>query len=99
MRFPAGIFLNIVLIITVSSLQFPGNPVYLSWITKTNTNEIDLDALDRLFLHPEVQHRKISIVSILGPSKLGKSVLLDYCLRYLYANVSIMLNQRCTKIV
>jgi atlastin len=44
--------------------------------------------LEALLLHPEVANRKIVLLSIVGAFRRGKSFFLDYCLRYLYANVS-----------
>jgi atlastin len=44
--------------------------------------------LKKILLHPEVAQRKIAIVSILGAFREGKSFLLGYMLRYMYANVS-----------
>ena len=46
------------------------------------------NALDRIFLHPEVKNRKIVVVSIIGAFRKGKSFFMDYCLRFMYANVS-----------
>lgn len=53
-------------------------------------NEISIDKpeLDRIFHHFEVKDRKIVVVSIVGAFRKGKSFFLDYCLRYMYANVS-----------
>ena len=49
---------------------------------------VDNNALDRIFLHPEVKNRKVVIVSIVGAFRKGKSFFMDYCLRFMYANVS-----------
>jgi atlastin len=45
--------------------------------------------LSHIFLHPEVKGRKIVALSIVGAFRQGKSFLLDYMLRYLYATVSL----------
>lgn len=50
--------------------------------------EFDKSGLQELFLHPEIKDRKIVVFSIVGAYRKGKSFFLDYCLRYLYANVS-----------
>ena len=52
----------------------------------------DKTALDAIFLHPEVKTRKIVIVSIIRAFRKGKSFFLDYCLLYMYANVSFRMN-------
>lgn len=50
--------------------------------------EFDKSAFENLLLHPEVRDRKIVFLGIAGAFRKGKSFFLDYCLRYLYANVS-----------
>ena len=59
-------------------------------ILKYNTNKyiIDQEVLDTIFNHAEVKDRKIVIVSIMGEYRKGKSFFMDYCLRFMYANVS-----------
>lgn len=48
---------------------------------------IDGPELDKMFLHPDVKNRKVVVFSIIGAFRRGKSFFLDYCLRFLYANV------------
>jgi hypothetical protein len=43
-------------------------------------------AMKRL-LHEELGDHKIALYSIVGGFRMGKSFFLDYCLRFLYANV------------
>jgi atlastin len=50
--------------------------------------EFDKAALESLLLHPQVKDRKIVVLSIVGAFRKGKSFFLDYCLRFLYGNVS-----------
>jgi Guanylate-binding protein, N-terminal domain len=38
--------------------------------------------------HPKVKDRKVVIVSIAGAFRKGKSFFMDYCLRFMYSNVS-----------
>ena len=45
------------------------------------------DVLKKLLLHDEVNKRKIVVVSIVGGFRKGKTYVIDYCLRYLYAKV------------
>ena len=60
-----------------------------------NTN-LSYDKFKRIFAHPEVENRKVVILSIIGAYRKGKSFFLDYCLRFLYANVR-NLNIKSTK--
>lgn len=61
----------------------------LSVISFKNTSvEFNKAALDGLLLNPEVRNRKIVVLSIVGAFRKGKSFFLDYCLRFLYGNVS-----------
>jgi hypothetical protein len=49
------------------------------------------NVIAHIILHPEVKDRKIVSLSIVGAFRKGKSFLLDYMLRYLYATVSFTL--------
>jgi hypothetical protein len=44
--------------------------------------------LKKLLNHEKVANRKVVAFSIVGAFRNGKSFFLDYCLRYLYENVS-----------
>lgn len=55
---------------------------------ENQTIAVDYDSIDKIFLHSEVVNRKIVAVSIIGAFRKGKSFLMDYALRYMYANVS-----------
>jgi len=69
-----------------------GKPI--SILNFTNSKEIIVDdsEFDKIFNHPEVQDRKVVVLSIIGAFRGGKSFFLDYCLRFLYAHVSIIVN-------
>lgn len=55
---------------------------------ENNTFTVENENIDNIFLHPEVANRKIVVVSIIGAFRKGKSFLMDYCLRFMYANVN-----------
>ncbi|XP_070501442.1 atlastin-like [Chironomus tepperi] len=47
---------------------------------------VDNKEIEKIFGHPEIQDRKVAILSLIGAFRSGKSFFLDYCLRFLYAN-------------
>lgn len=69
-----------------------GKPLSIMSISDEAEVQVDSDALDRIFIHPEIVNRKIVVISIVGALRKGKSFFLDYCLRFLYANVSFSVN-------
>lgn len=69
-----------------------GKSVKVLKFSNDNKMLIDNNELNKILLHPEVKTRKIVIVSIIGAFRKGKSFFLDYCLRYMYANVSFEIN-------
>ena len=56
---------------------------------------VDIKSLNDTFMHPEVKDRKIVAISIIGAFRKGKSFLMDYALRYMYANVSMEILSFC----
>jgi Guanylate-binding protein, N-terminal domain len=64
-----------------------GDPVSLMSIIKDTVN-VDYKKIESTFDHPEVADRKIVAVSVIGALRKGKSFLMAYCLRFMYANVS-----------
>ena len=65
-----------------------GKAVNVLKFSEGNKVIIDEPALKKMFMHPEVKNRKVITFSIIGAFRKGKSFFLDYCLRFLYANVS-----------
>lgn len=55
---------------------------------ENNTVKLAAGAVEKLFLNPLVCDRNVVVISIAGAFRKGKSFLLNYMLRYLYANVS-----------
>jgi atlastin len=54
--------------------------------------QCDESSLDNLLLNSQVKSRKIVVFTIVGAFRRGKSFFLDYCLRFMYANVSFLFN-------
>lgn len=65
-----------------------GTPLNIMSINNNETIQVDYDSVDRIFLHPDVADRKVVVISIVGALRKGKSFFLDYCLRFMYGNVS-----------
>ena len=55
--------------------------------------------LEEILLHEEVKNRPVVILSIVGAFRKGKSFFLNYCLRFLYANVSYFFGHFVFKIL
>lgn len=66
-----------------------GMPISVMKFSDTGKVIVNDVELDKIFNHPEIQDRKIVILYIVGASRGGKSFFLDYCLRFLYAHVSL----------
>ena len=75
-----------------SSQVYPGQPISILEFKSTRTTKdfvFNSQALENILQHQDVIHRKISVISIMGAFRKGKSFLLDYFLRYMYTNVSL----------
>lgn len=68
-------------------------------LAANNTIIVDDATIDSIFLHDDVKNRKIAIISIVGALRRGKSFFLDYCLRFMYANVSSSVKVFCNNII
>jgi hypothetical protein len=55
--------------------------------SKKDGVSVDYESI-KILLHPTLANRKIVVFSIIGAFRKGKSFLMDYCLRFMYANVS-----------
>lgn len=53
------------------------------------TVSLKAESVEKLFLNSIVANREVVIVSIAGAFRKGKSFMLNYMLRYLYANVRL----------
>lgn len=65
-----------------------GSPENILKFKSNDQFEIENEKLKEIFMHPDVKNRKIVAFSVIGAFRRGKSFFLNYCLRYLYANVS-----------
>ena len=74
-----------------------GEGVNVLKFDENNKPVIVQGALNGILNHVDVKNRKIVAFSIIGAYRKGKSFFLDYCLRFLYANVSFQ-SQNYSKI-
>lgn len=66
-----------------------GSPENILSFGSEDEFKIDIENLKDILQHPKVKDRKIVAFSVIGAFRRGKSYFLNYCLRYLYAHVSI----------
>jgi len=64
-----------------------GKPINIVQFTEGTEFIVEHDELIKIFSHDNIKYRSIVVFSIVGAFRKGKSFLLDYVLRYLYANV------------
>jgi atlastin len=67
-------------------------PVQLLNLSDEGHSEVSYNqnAIHDLFLNPKLKDRQVVVFSIVGAFRKGKSFLLNYVLRYLYAHVRKM---------
>lgn len=58
---------------------------------ETHTFRLSEDDLTSIILQDNIRNRDVVIVSVAGAFRKGKSFLLDFFLRYLYARVSVQI--------
>ena len=67
-----------------------GEPVQVVVATDDHAFELDEERLEEILLRPDVRDKKVAVVSVAGAFRKGKSFLLDFFLRFLSANVSLL---------
>lgn len=60
---------------------------------EAHTFRLSEEDLTRIILQDSVKNRDVVIVSVAGAFRKGKSFLLDFFLRYLYARVCLLKNE------
>lgn len=60
-------------------------------IGDNNNLVLNANVLENILSQPDIQDRAISVISIAGAIRKGKSFILNFFLRYLKATVNILL--------
>lgn len=68
-------------------------PIQIVSTEDDHTFVLDEDTLTEVLLQDEIKDRFVVVVSVAGAFRKGKSFLLDFFLRYLYARVSHTLDR------
>lgn len=67
-------------------------PIQIVSTEDDHTFVLDEDTLTDVLFQDEIKDRFVVVVSVAGAFRKGKSFLLDFFLRYLYARVSLYFN-------
>ena len=72
--------------------KFPGEPLTILELGPASSSiqlnyKFNEEQLLKILTNQQVIDRKIAVISVVGAFERGKSFLLNYCLRYLYATV------------
>ena len=70
------------------SVRLPGQPLQVVIVNDDHTFELNEEDLTKVLLDPRVKDNKVVVLSVAGAFRKGKSFLLNFCLRYLQAEVS-----------
>lgn len=73
---------------SATGVALTGTPIQIVVANEDHTFELDEEALGSVLMHPDIQGKKVVVVSVAGAFRKGKSFLLDFFLRYLNAHVS-----------
>lgn len=73
----------------------PARPIQVVATSEGHTFVLDEDALTEVLLQDHIKDRYVVVVSVAGAFRKGKSFLLDFFLRYMYAKVRC----RCCSLV
>jgi len=75
----------------MSNVHSIGEAVTVLDLTNEDNVCVNKIELDKIFNNVEVINRKLVLLSLIGAFRGGKSFFLDYCLRFLYAHVSVLI--------
>lgn len=81
---PQLLFVSIA--VSAQGVRLKGQPIQIVE-AGAHTFSLNEEALEQILLNPEIQDKKVAVVSVAGAFRKGKSFLLDFFLRYLNAKV------------
>jgi len=75
--------------VSASGAQLKGSPIQIVIVNDDHTFALDEEKLEEILLKPQLQDKKVVVVSVAGAFRKGKSFLLDFFLRFLSAEVNM----------
>jgi atlastin len=69
------------------------HPVQVVKVSKDHIYELNEDAFGEILLKDDIRDRTVIIISVAGAFRKGKSFLLGFFIRYMYATVSVLIMQ------
>lgn len=75
-----------------NAASFPLKVIWSELNVQNYLLSINQTTVEGIFLHPEVAERKIVAISVIGSKQTDSKLLLDFCLKLLYANVSCLIS-------
>ena len=82
--------------VSAKGTKLNGHPVQVVVAKDDQSFELAEEELSSILLHPNVRDKKVVVLSVAGAFRKGKSFLLDFCLRYLNAQVLLTCDGQCT---
>ena len=86
---------DIIVVRPERSAHHPGQPLQVVNVQEDHSFDISIDDLEAVLLDPRVRDNKVVILSVAGAFRKGKSFLLNFCLRYLQAEVGVFVTCMC----
>lgn len=72
---------------SAKGVKLSGRPIQVVVTKDDHTFELDEDGLEEVLLAHDVRDRKVVVLSVAGAFRKGKSFFLNFCLRFLNAQM------------
>lgn len=73
--------------VSAKGVKLSGRPIQVVVTKDDHTFELDEDGLEEVLLAHDVRDRKVVVLSVAGAFRKGKSFFLNFCLRFLNAQM------------